>query len=31
MERVDLETVLAVNEETNNTVAVVRKLDMPGR
>ena len=31
MERVDLETVLAVQEETNSTVAVVRKLDMSGR
>ena len=31
MERVDVETVLAVQEETNSTVAVVRKLDMFGR
>ena len=31
MERVDLETVLAVQKETNSTAAMVRKLDVPGR
>ena len=31
MEGVDLEAVLAVQKETNSTVAMVRKLDVPGR